>query len=321
MVHKVFSSGTDLVRVQNLDKVIPVSRSRELIDAFLELIKIRITFFVGMSSIFGGVLAASVISPKILEACTGIFLLSCASAAMNHYQERNTDGLMRRTMNRPLPSGILQPHSVLVIIGFLSLAGSVLILLFGNIMALFLSWLAFFSYNLIYTPLKKITPFAVIPGSFVGAFPVMAGWSAALEPAARITGLINPAILVIASFFFIWQMPHFWLLMDIYNADYKRGGFPTLRSYFTGKATDIFTFSWIVLLVVTSLFFQAAGVVNSIMVQLIIVAFGIWLISGSYSIIMKSGDNRTEKSAFMKINVYVLAVTLVIMVDKLINII
>jgi protoheme IX farnesyltransferase len=307
IVHK--STAQD----QHQDLVAHESRSRELSNAFLELIKIRITFFVGMSAIFGYVLASNDISTGMILPVLGIFLLSCGSAAMNHFQERETDALMHRTQNRPLPSGLLQPRSVLSIILILSAVGSLLILKFGDLTALVMSWLSFASYNAIYTPLKKITPFAVIPGSFVGSFPVMAGWAAAGG------NIFDPKLIAVSAFFFIWQIPHFWLLMDIYSSDYERAGFPTLRMYFDEKTLAVMTFSWIAVLFLTSFFFITTAIVNNFPTQLAIVLLGIWLIAGTYRIIPKSGDKRTDRAVFMKINIYVLAITLVVMIDKVLS--
>jgi protoheme IX farnesyltransferase len=289
-----------------------LSRS-ELLDVFLDLIKIRITFFVGMSAIFGYVLAANDISAAMILPVLGIFLLSCGSAALNHYQERDTDLLMHRTSKRPLPSGVVSPQVVLSLILSLSLAGSALILFAGNAASLVLSLLAFISYNAIYTPLKKVTPYAVIPGSFVGSFPVMAGWAAA-------GGYVfDPKLLSVTAFFFVWQIPHFWLLMDMYDADYERASFPTLRMYFSEKTLSALTYLWIVILFFTSVSFITTGVVNNIPTQAAITALGLWLVIGTRKIISKSGDKRTNKAAFMKINIYVLAITLVVMIDRVLS--
>lgn len=290
-----------------------ISRARDLAALLFELAKIRITFFVGMSAVFGYVLSATAISSAVILPVLGIFLLSCSSAALNHYQERDTDSLMHRTSKRPLPSGTVTPRAVLSMVIALSIVGSALVLFAGNAMALVFSLLAFLAYNGIYTPLKKITPFGVVPGSFVGSFPVMAGWAAAGGFA------LDPRILAIASFFFIWQIPHFWLLMDMYSADYERGNFPTLRMYFSEKMLSVLTYLWIVILVFTSVFFITTGVINNIPTRVTIAALGLWLLVGTYRMVSQSSDKRTEKSAFMKINVYVLAVTLVVMVDKVLS--
>jgi protoheme IX farnesyltransferase len=290
-----------------------ISRARDLAALLFKLAKIRITFFVGMSAVFGYVLSATDISAAMILPVLGIFLLSCSSAALNQYQERDTDSLMHRTRKRPLPSGTVAPRAVLFMVVALLIVGSALVFLAGNAMALVFSLLAFLSYNVIYTPLKKITPFAVVPGSFVGAFPVMAGWAAAGGFA------LDTRILAIACFFFIWQIPHFWLLMDLYSADYERGNFPTLRLYFNEKMLSVLTYLWIVILVLTSVFFITTRVVSNIPTQVAIAALGLWLLVGTCEMVSRSSDNRTEKSAFMKINVYVLAVTLVVMVDKVLS--
>ncbi len=302
-----------LVASVEVGEVRSISRLTDLLDIFLELIKIRITFFVGMSAIFGYVLAANEISSAMILPLLGIFLLSCGSAAMNHYQERDTDALMHRTSKRPLPSGTLTPREVMAIIVGLSVIGSALVLLTANATALILSLLALISYNVIYTPLKKVTPFAVMPGSFVGSFPVMAGWAAA-------GGYVfDPRLLVITVFFFIWQIPHFWLLMDMYNADYERANFPTLRMYFSEKTLSILTYSWIVIMFFTSAFFIIAEVVNNLPTQIAIAVLGLWLVFGTRKLVSGGGDRRTNKSAFMKINIYVLAITLVVMIDRVLS--
>jgi protoheme IX farnesyltransferase len=289
------------------------SRVSESLSAILDLVKIRITFFVGMSAIFGYVLAANEISPAMMPPVLGIFLLSCASAALNHFQERTTDALMHRTSRRPLPSGAFSPEFVLSLVLGLSTVGSILILISSNLAALVLSWLAFVSYNAIYTPLKKLTPFAVIPGSFVGSFPVMAGWAAAHGY------VFDPRLLAITTFFFVWQIPHFWLLMDMYNADYERAKFPTLRMYFNEKMISILGFAWIVIVIFTSALFVITGVVNNIPTQLAIVILGSWLAFGTRKLVSGGDDKRINKSAFMRINLYVLAITLVVMIDKVLT--
>jgi heme o synthase len=288
-------------------------RESGVVRAILELVKIRITFFVGMSAAFGYIIAANDISSGMILPVLGIFLLSCGSAAMNHYQERDTDTLMHRTNKRPLPSGLMTPGSVLGLVLGLSAAGSLLLLATSDVTALIFSLLAFLSYNAIYTPLKKVTPFAVIPGSLVGAFPVMAGWAAAGG------AFLDPRLIAVTLFFFIWQIPHFWLLMDMYSADYERANFPTLRMYFDEKSLAVLTFLWMIILVFSSVFFVTTGIVSNLMTRIAIAALGIWLIAGTYSIIPNRGDKRANRSAFMKINIYVLAITLAVMIDKVLS--
>jgi len=141
-------------------------------------------------------------------------------------------------MNRPIPSGRLSRAWGLVIaIAFLGLGFSVLtsgeaspwpVLGLG---AFSIAW-----YNGLYTPLKKWTAFAVVPGALVGAIPPLIGWSAAGLP------LEAPAF-PCAAFFFLWQIPHFWLLMDW--RDYEAAGLPTPARHFSEDQIAHITFMWI----------------------------------------------------------------------------
>ncbi len=295
------------------EEALPVKE--DLVGAFLELVKIRITFFVGMSALFGYILAANDLYVGMIVPVLGIFLISCASAATNHYQERDTDALMHRTSRRPLPSGLISPGTVLSLIFGLTILGSALLLATGNTTALFFSLLAFVAYNAVYTPLKKVTPLAVIPGSFVGSLPVMAGWAAGGGE------VLDPRLLAISSFFFIWQIPHFWLLMDMYSADYERAKFPTLRLYFDQKSFAVLTFMWMVVLAFSSVFFVTTGIVVRPVTEAVLAILGIFLIAGTYKIVPSAGDKRANKSAFMVINIYVLAVTLAVMLDRALNLV
>ncbi|MGC9093636.1 MAG: protoheme IX farnesyltransferase [Bacteroidota bacterium] len=281
--------------------------------AFLELMKLRITFFVGMSVLFGIVLSSGAVSFTSAVAAFGIFLLASGSAALNHYQEREADSLMHRTKNRPLPSGRISPQAALCFVVLLSLVGSTLVYVSGNLAALIISWLAFIWYNGFYTPMKKWTAFAVIPGSLIGALPVMSGWV--------IGGgnLLDPRLIVIALFFFVWQAPHFWLLMMVYSSDYERGGFPTLHRYFRGSALALFIYFWIVALVFSSILLLTAEIVQSLVTGSVLIVLGMWLVVGTWQIISHRSEKRVYRAAFMKINIYVLMVSIAVFVERVLR--
>lgn len=288
---------------------------REIANAVSELVKIKITFFVGMSALFGFILASGEISFRMVLSSLGIFLVACGSAVLNHYQERDTDALMHRTQRRPLPAGDVTPGAALLLLIGLVVFGSAVTYIWGNAAALVLSLLAMVWYNAIYTPLKKRTAYAVIPGSFVGALPVMAGWAAA---GGKLT---DPRLLVVSLYFFVWQIPHFWLLMDIYSSDYERAGFPTMRSHLSEKRFAVYTYAWMLALVIISLLFVTTGVVGGAVTGILLLALGAWLSIGTWPIVKHFGDKRALKSAFMKINIYVLAVTVLVLVDVLFKLI
>lgn len=286
-------------------------RFRELLRALLELVKIKITFFVGMSAMFGFVMAGGDVSLKMVLSSFGIFLVACGSAVLNHYQERATDAQMHRTRRRPLPSGTISPRASMFILISLVVMGAGVTYAWGNADAVILSLLALVWYNAIYTPLKKTTAYAVVPGSFVGSLPVMAGWAAAGGY------LLDPKLIVLFVYFFVWQIPHFWLLMDIYSVDYERANFPTLRHHLSEKKFAMFTYAWILLLVFVSVLFITTGIVRDPMAGGILITLGAWLAVGASSIVRRRGEKQAYKSAFMKINIYVLAVTVVVLVDAL----
>ncbi len=292
-----------------------LARLKEISNAVAELVKIKITFFVGMSALFGYVLASGEISFGMVMASLGIFLVACGSAVLNHYQERHSDALMHRTQRRPLPSGTVSPRAALLLLIGLVVAGSAVTFTWGNLAALVLSLLAMLWYNAIYTPLKKRTAYAVIPGSFVGSLPVMAGWAAAGG------SLLDPRLLVVSSYFFVWQIPHFWLLMDIYSSDYERAGFPTMRSHLSEKNFAVYTYAWMLALVAISILFITTGVVEGQLTGILLLALGAWLGIGTWPVVKRFGDKRTYRSAFMKINIYVLAVTVLVLVDILFKLI
>jgi protoheme IX farnesyltransferase len=151
----------------------------------------------------------------------GIWLLAAGGSALNQWQEVDLDARMERTRNRPLPAGNVTRRSVLLLAAGGILAG-LLALLAGGSKPLLLGLLAVIWYNGIYTPLKRRTPFAALPGAVCGALPPLIGWSAAGG------SLLAPQILILAGTLFLWQIPHTWLLLCHYRSDLKSSGLPDL---------------------------------------------------------------------------------------------
>lgn len=212
-----------------------------------ELGKVRISLPVALSALSGYILYKGEFSAQAIFLALGVFLMSCGSGALNHWQERKTDARMPRTRNRPIPSGkITSLQGFIITAGYLA-AGSLILLVSNPPVALLLSWVTLFFYNLVYTPLKKISAFAVIPGSMVGALPPVIGWTAA-------GGAVDSrVILVVATFFFIGQIPHFWLLLLLFGEQYKLAGMPSLTDIFTDVQIKRVTYAWILTTVASAL--------------------------------------------------------------------
>ena len=132
---------------------------------FAEITKLRITIFVTVTTMFGFIAATNSISFQILLPALGILLLACGSAALNHYQERKTDLLMERTKSRPIPSGKISAAATLQLSVVLVISGTILLFIGSGLFALSLGLLNLIWYNAVYTPLKKVSALAIIPGS------------------------------------------------------------------------------------------------------------------------------------------------------------
>ena len=150
---------------------------KNFLSILTELNKTRITFVVTLTTLAGYVLANKHIDSHVILPMVGIFILACGSAALNHFQDRDKDALMERTQNRPLPAGRISERNVLLISAIEIIAGTWIIYIGSNLEAAILGFMAFIWYNGIYTPLKRVTAFAVIPGSVIGAIPPKGAYS------------------------------------------------------------------------------------------------------------------------------------------------
>lgn len=277
----------------------------------VELCKVKITFFVAVSTSVGYIIYSGKINLEMIAAAFGVFILASGSSALNEYQEREYDALMERTKNRPIPSGMISSNNALIISIAMLLAGSGIIYLVSNITSMLLGLLAFVWYNIIYTPLKRKNVMAVVPGSLIGAIPPVIGWTAAGG---------NPLdlhIITVALFFFIWQIPHFWLLLLIYGNDYSAGGFPTLTKKFSNGQLSRITFIWIAALAVSGLLIPISNVSPNIFSLLAIIFLGIWLLMDTRKILTQYLEKINFRKAFVTVNLYVLAIIIVISIDQL----
>lgn len=283
------------------------------IKIFLELTKFRITFFVTVTAVFGFVSNAGNIKTSLIAPALGILFLACSSAVLNHIQERTTDALMERTKLRPIPSGRISAASAFLIFTTLFLIGAGLLFFFSGWITLFLGLLNLLWYNAIYTPLKKKTALAIIPGSLVGAIPPMIGWVAS-------GGYIfDPAIIMISFFFFIWQIPHFWLLLLMLNKEYEDAGFPTLTKIFSQAQLSRITFVWIAATAVSAIIIPLYGLTKFTFINLLLLAAGIWLTFRAVKLITGIGNRIEVIPAFRQINIFALIVIVLISLDKLLS--
>lgn len=285
---------------------------KEKIKIFFELTKVKITSFVTVTTAFGYIATRGKIDLMIIPVLFGVLLLAFGSAALNHYQEKDFDSKMDRTKSRPIPSGRISPDNVLKISLILILSGSVILMLWTNLLTIGLGLLNLVWYNFIYTLLKRKTPFAIVPGSLVGAIPPAIGWAAAGG------SLADPQIIIIAFFFFIWQIPHFWLLLLVMDKDYQQAGFPTLTQIFNHAQLSRITFIWIISTVVTGFMIPLFGMVTELWINFGLFVSGALLTWKAFDLLIEGKDFSAFKLNFRYINYFALFVVFLVSIDKLI---
>jgi protoheme IX farnesyltransferase len=247
----------------------------------------------------------------------GIFLLASGSSALNQSQDRRIDALMERTRHRPIPSGHMEGATVVFLaVLLIGLGASLLASVKGNTdLLLLLGAFAIVWYNGVYTYLKRITAFAVVPGALIGAVPPVIGFVAAGGSP------LDPLIVLVAAFFFVWQIPHFWLILLMCGDQYGSAGLPTLTNLFSRRQLLRMTAMWL-------LATAAAGLVLPTVApgelalpwKITIVIASIWLAGRALSILglSKTDENRaTFRPAFIRINVYALIVMVCLSLNAL----
>ena len=190
---------------------------------YCDLVKARLTFLVLLTTLVGFYVGTrgGMDYPLMLHTLLGTAVLACGAAALNQLWEREHDAKMRRTEDRPLPSGRLSPETVLIFGGASSMAGLIYLALGVNLLTSVLGVCTLGSYLLIYTPLKRKTWLNTAVGAVPGALPPLMGWTAARNELSG-EGWALFAIL------FFWQIPHFLAIAWMYREEYEKAGFVML---------------------------------------------------------------------------------------------
>jgi protoheme IX farnesyltransferase len=187
--------------------------------AYVVLTKPDVTFLVVITTVAGFYLASN--GPldwlRLINTLCGTLFVAGGTAALNQYIERHMDSVMRRTANRPLPTGILQPKEVLIFGVATIIAGTVWLLVAVNALSAFLALATSVSYLAAYTPLKTRTTLATAVGAVPGALPPLIGWAA-------VHGTLSLGAWVLFAILFVWQFPHFMAIAWMYREDYGRAG-------------------------------------------------------------------------------------------------
>jgi protoheme IX farnesyltransferase len=176
----------------------------------------------------------------------------------------------------------------------------------GTIAGAGLAALAVVWYNGVYTPLKRLTAFAAVPGGLVGVLPPAIGWVAAGRP------LWDWRLAAFGFFFWVWQVPHFWSLVLIYGRQYERAGLPSLSRHLSQDQIARLVFVWTIVTAVSCLLLPLFGAVGSYPVLGLLALGAVWLAWKASAIL---GPHGSFQAAFVNINLFAALVILLLALD------
>lgn len=277
-----------------------------------QLMKLRLSSLVVLSAGLSYLLAVNSTTFSFFSFTVliiGGVLVTGASNGFNQIIERDTDALMPRTQDRPMPNNRLSIFEALVWCTVMGLGGIFLLWYFLNPLSGILATLALLLYVIVYTPMKKISPWAVFIGAFPGAIPPMLGWVAATGD----FGLI-PGILFLVQF--VWQFPHFWSIAWLSYDAYNKAGFYLLpmqggKTKSNALATLIVT----ALMIPTGILPTLIGLTGNISF-VIAVLFGSWFTYKAYSFYISCDDKDARKLMFASF-LYLPLIQIIYVLDKI----
>ena len=282
-----------------------------ILDDLKQLTKFGLSVSVVFSSIAGYLLAADKINwMTVVLLAVGGYCMVGASNAFNQIIERGPDALMKRTMNRPIPTGRISVNAAMAIAVTLTLLGVIILYGINERTALF-GAVSIFLYTSAYTPLKPITPLSVFVGAIPGAIPFMLGWVAATGQFG-----IEPGMLFMIQFF--WQFPHFWAIGWLQFDEYKKAGFNLMP---TGeknrKATRLIIMYTIFMLVVSVIpVFRITGSLYLLPLSAVLI-FALGLVMLWYGIRLHREQTDTMARKLMLSSVlYITAIQIIFVIDK-----
>jgi len=278
---------------------------------FKEITKARLAISVVFSSIAGYFLGAYEIQwLQVVLLAFGGYCMVGASNAYNQVIERDLDALMKRTKNRPIPTGRISVKSAMTMAIVLTLLGVLALYLLNPKTAMF-GAISIFLYTSVYTPLKTITPLAVFVGAIPGAIPFMLGWVAATDDFG-----IEPGTLFMIQFF--WQFPHFWALGWMLDDDYRSGGFKMLPTGKKDAATvlQIIMYTiWMMVVSVIPVFGITGRLQLSVIAAVIVFLMGALMLGFAFKLYSKR-DNASARKLMLASVSYITLMQIVYVIDK-----
>jgi protoheme IX farnesyltransferase len=287
---------------------------RTIISDFKQLTKVGLSLSVVFSSVAGYLLAVETVNYSILFllALGGFFMVG-ASNAFNQIIEIDTDAVMKRTQNRPLPTGRMSVNVALTTAILFTILGISILYSINPKSALF-GAISIFLYTCVYTPLKAVTPLTVFVGAIPGAIPFMLGWVAATNNFG-----IEASFLFMIQFF--WQFPHFWAIGWLQFEEYKKAGFNMLPmgAKDRGAIKQIIFYTVIMILVSIAPVLKVSGAFYIHPITAIIIALlGVMMLYYGVKL-YKSEENIDARKLMLSSVLYITLVQIIYVVDKFLH--
>ena len=297
---------------------IAISETRTSMSALFsdlkQLTKVGLSLSVVFSSVAGYLLAVDIINyTTLLLLALGGFFMVGASNAFNQIIEKDTDAIMLRTLNRPLPTERMSVNFAMAIAILFTVLG-ISILYSINPKTAFFGAISIFLYTCAYTPLKSVTPLAVFVGAIPGAIPFMLGWVAATDHFG-----IEAGFLFMIQFF--WQFPHFWAIGWLQFEEYKKAGFNMLpmNTKDKGAVKQIIFYTLIMILVSIAPVLKLSGNFYIYPATAVIVAL-LGVVMLYYAVQLHKSEKNTDARKLMLSSVlYITVVQVIYVVDKFLH--
>ncbi len=272
---------------------------------YFALLKPRVMSLVVFTALVGLLVAPTPVHPVI--GFIGILCIAVgagASGALNMWWDADIDAIMKRTINRPIPSGRVQPGEALGIGATLSCFAIVLLALASNFLAAGLLAFTIFFYAVVYSMwLKRSTPQNIVIGGAAGAFPPMIGWAVA-------TGSVTVESVLMFALIFMWTPPHFWALALFVKSDYGRAGVPMLTETHGRDATRKHIIVYTVLLVPVAIGLGLTSIGGPVYLA-VSLALNAWFLKGAFDIWKRDdaaadADNYLTERKVFKVSLFYL---------------
>jgi len=279
--------------------------------AYFKLGKATISIPVALTGFLGYFLYQPLFDLNALYTLLGTFFLSMGSGAFNQIQERHSDARMKRTASRPIPAGAISVSRAILFATGSALLGTALLLLTGAPLAAGIGVFTLLWYNLVYTPLKRVTAFAVLPGALIGALPPLIGWTAAGGDPK------DMQIITVAFLLFVGQMPHYWLLLLKIGNEFHEAGLPVITSLFDPRQIRNLSFIWIAATGVIVLMLPATPIIQNRIISGILILAAVLFLIRMFLLTYRGELINHWKKAFITVNLFYLLIILVLIADRI----